>query len=220
MMGSQDDQRPLDCVVDLVQRVPANHPLRLIRRAVDFSFVRAEVAPFYGYNGNKSVDPEVILKLLFLVFLNDLPSERELMRQVAYRLDYPWFLGMSLNDPVPDHSVLFKARARWGGAVFEKLFVPDRPPVCRSGAGGWEEGPHGRQRRRCRCRPERGAQGLAADGRRTQGRVRPAGSQAGGNAGLSSCVAPAAEGRSHAGWRGRRGRCGSPSVGRASARRH
>ena len=123
MMGSQDDQRLPYCVVDLEQRVPANHPLRLIRRAVDFSFVRAEVAPFYGYNGNESVDPEVILKLLFLLFLDDLPSERELMRQVAYRLDYLWFLGMSLNDEVPDHSVLSKARARWGGAVFEKLFV-------------------------------------------------------------------------------------------------
>jgi hypothetical protein len=55
------DQRPLYGVVDLEQWVPANHPLRSIRRAVDFSFVRAEVAPCYGCNGNESVDPEVIL---------------------------------------------------------------------------------------------------------------------------------------------------------------
>src|SRR5258707_13131943 len=142
MMGSQDDQRPLYCVVDLVQRVPANHPLRLIRQAVDFSFVRAEVAPFYGYNGNESVDPEVILKLLFLLFLDDLSSERELMRQVAYRLDYLWFLGMSLNDEVPDHSGLSKARARWGGAVFERLFVRTVRPCAEAwGGGGGERAP-------------------------------------------------------------------------------
>ena len=123
MMGRQDDRRPLYCVVDLDQRVPASHALRKVAELIDFSFVRAEVAPFYGYNGNESVDPQVILKLMFLLFFDDVPSERELMRQVAYRLDYLWFLGMSLNDEVPDHSVLSKARSRWGPAAFEKLFV-------------------------------------------------------------------------------------------------
>jgi transposase len=123
MMGKQEDQRPLYCVVDLEERVPPGHPLRQVAELVDFSFARSEVARFYGYNGNESVDPVIILKLLFLLFLDDVPSERELMRQVACRLDYLWFLGMSLNDPIPDHSVLSKARARWGGAVFEKLFV-------------------------------------------------------------------------------------------------
>jgi len=123
MMGMQDAQQPLYCVVDLDERVPPGHPLREVKELIDFSFVRAEVARFYGYNGNESVDPAVVLKLLFLLFLDDIPSERELMRQVAYRLDYLWFLGLGLNDPVPDHSVLSKARARWGPAVFEKLFV-------------------------------------------------------------------------------------------------
>jgi transposase len=123
MMGRQDAQHPLYCVVDLEERVPPGHPLRRVAAAVDFTFVRAEVATFYGYNGQVSVDPVVILKLLFLLFLDDVPGERELMRQVAYRLDYLWFLGLGLDDAVPDHSVLSKARSRWGGAVFERLFV-------------------------------------------------------------------------------------------------
>lgn len=123
MMGRQDSQQPLYCVINLEERVPEAHPLRKAQALVDFSFVRAEVARFYGYNGNESLDPVIILKLLFLLFLDDVPSERELMRQVAYRLDYLWFLGLGLNDPVPDHSVLSKARSRWGPAVFEKLFV-------------------------------------------------------------------------------------------------
>ena len=125
MMGRQDARQPLYRVVDLdlEERVSPGHPLRKIAAAVDFTFARAEVAPFYGYNGNESVDPVVILKLLFLLFFDDVPGERELMRQVAYRLDYLWFLGLGLNDDVPDHSVLSKARARWGPAVFERLFV-------------------------------------------------------------------------------------------------
>jgi len=31
---------------------------------VDFSFVREEVSDFYGHNGNESVDPAVIMKMI------------------------------------------------------------------------------------------------------------------------------------------------------------
>ena len=109
--------------VDLDRRIRADHPLRAIRAAIDFSFVRQEVAHCYGYNGQVSVDPEVILKLMFLLFLDNVKSERELMRMLPERLDYLWFLGFGLDDEIPDHSVLSKARARWGQPVFESLFV-------------------------------------------------------------------------------------------------
>jgi IS5 family transposase len=39
------------------------------------------------------------------------------------RLDYLWFLGYSLDDEIPDHSVLSNARKRWGAEVFESLFI-------------------------------------------------------------------------------------------------
>lgn len=42
---------------------------------------------------------------------------------IAERLDYLWFLGYGLEDEIPDHRVLSKARARWGKEVFESLFV-------------------------------------------------------------------------------------------------
>jgi IS5 family transposase len=43
------------------------------------------------------------------------------MEQIRVRLDFLWFLGLELNGEIPDHSVLSKARARWGEAVFEQL---------------------------------------------------------------------------------------------------
>lgn len=123
-MGRQEGQKEMfSYQVDLDRRVRRDHPLRAIRRAIDFSFVRQEVAHCYGYNGQVSVDPEVILKLMFLLFLDNVKSERELMRMLPERLDYLWFLGFGLDDEIPDHSVLSKARARWGQPVFESLFV-------------------------------------------------------------------------------------------------
>jgi transposase len=124
MMGLQDNQGALFSYrVNLEKRVRADHPLRSVQRAVDFSFVRTEVAELYGANGNESVDPTVILKMMFLLFFENVVSERELMRVIPERLDYLWFLGYGLDDEIPDHSVLSKARARWGRDAFEKFFV-------------------------------------------------------------------------------------------------
>ena len=124
MMGKHLPQKNLfSFSVDLDERVRANHPLRKVAQKVDFSFVRQEVKDCYGYNGHVGLDPEIILKLMFLLFWDNIRSERELMRMLPERLDYLWFLGYTLDDAVPHHSVLSKARARWGEEVFETLFV-------------------------------------------------------------------------------------------------
>ena len=124
MMGTNQEQQELfSYQINLDERVRSEHPLRKVREHIDFMFVRGEVAGCYGYNGNVSVDPVVIMKMMFLLFFDDVASERELMRVIPERLDYMWFLGYGLNDSIPDHSVLSKARSRWGVEVFESLFV-------------------------------------------------------------------------------------------------
>jgi hypothetical protein len=75
MMGEKEPQSPLwNCRVNLDKRV------RRINEVLDLSFVRAQVAHTYGRRGNKSVPPEVILRMMLLLFLEDIKSERELMR--------------------------------------------------------------------------------------------------------------------------------------------
>src|SRR5438445_4416436 len=124
MMGEQKSEPQLfNYAVNLEKRVRANHPLRRVKAVIDFGFVREEVARCYGRNGNESVPPEVILKMMFLLFFDDITSERELMDIIGERLDYLWFLDYGLEEKIPDHSVLSKARARWGKEVFESLFV-------------------------------------------------------------------------------------------------
>ncbi len=108
--------------VNLGRRISENHFLRKLNKALDLSFVREEVAGFYGRNGNVSVDPVVIMKMMLLLFLDNVKSERELVKIIPLRIDYLWYLGYGLEDEVPDHSVLSKARTRWGEEVFKRLF--------------------------------------------------------------------------------------------------
>jgi transposase len=86
--------------------VSSDHPLRRINQALDLDFVRPVVAKFYGTKGNVSEDPVVIVKMMRLLFLDNVRSERELMRIMPERLDYMWFLGYGLDDTIPNHSVL------------------------------------------------------------------------------------------------------------------
>jgi hypothetical protein len=65
MMDEEDSQVPIwSYRVNLDKRVRVDHPLRRIRAALDLSFVRKEVAHTYGRRGNKSVPPEVIVRMM------------------------------------------------------------------------------------------------------------------------------------------------------------
>ena len=133
-MGEHECQPELFAYhVNLERRVRPDNPLRAVAQLIDFSFVRQEVCDLYGTKGNVSIDPVIILKLMFLLFFENLASERELMRILPERLDYLWFLGLGLDEEVPDHSVLSKARRRWGPARFESFFVRTIGQACESG---------------------------------------------------------------------------------------
>ncbi len=123
MMGRHARQNELwSEPVNLARRIPADHPLRKLRETVQLDFVREEVAGSYGRKGNVSVDPVIVMKMMLLLFWDNVRSERELMRIIPLRIDYLWFLGYSLEDEIPNHSVLSKARRRWGPEVFARLF--------------------------------------------------------------------------------------------------
>jgi transposase len=140
MMGIHQPQSELfSYQVNLDKRVRADHPLRRVAQAVDFSFVRQEVASYYGDNGHESVDPAILLKMMFLLFYDNVPSERELMSIIPERLDYLWFLGYGLDDSIPHHSVLSKARRRWGPAVFQRLFVRTVEQCVKAGLVGGDK---------------------------------------------------------------------------------
>ena len=107
---------------NLESRIRKDHPLRKIAATIDFDFLYHEVKDTYGDNGNVSVPPPVILKMMLLLTLYNVRSERELIDTIPERLDWLWFLGYDLDSEIPDHSVLSKARTRWGVAAFQRFF--------------------------------------------------------------------------------------------------
>ncbi len=124
MMGYQSNYQHKLFVAgfNLEKRIRKNHILRKILEKIDFNFIYKEVKEAYGNNGNVSVPPPVILKIMLLLVLYNVRSERELMITIPERLDWLWFLGYDLDDEIPDHSVLSKARARWGVKAFKSFF--------------------------------------------------------------------------------------------------
>lgn len=108
--------------VNLDQRIRNNHSLRKVNELIDFDFAYPEVQSCYGNNGNESVPPPVILKLMLLLVFYNVRSERELMETVPERMDWLWFLGYNLDTAIPNHSVLSKARKKWGAAIFQSFF--------------------------------------------------------------------------------------------------
>ena len=124
MMGRQSkvQSKLFYTAFNLEQRVRKNHILRKVKRHIDFDFIYNEVKDTYGINGNESVAPPTILKMMLLLIFYNVRSERELAATIPERLDWLWFLGYDLDDDIPNHSVLSKARARWGVEAFKTFF--------------------------------------------------------------------------------------------------
>ena len=109
MMGFKSGQKELfSYSVDLDQRVHSEHPLRKVSEVLDFGFVREQTACFYGRNGNESVDPVVVMKLMFLLFYDNINSERELMQPIITDSRGPGGEGCGGNGYRICSSLLFK----------------------------------------------------------------------------------------------------------------
>ena len=93
MMGRQQrvQKKLFHTKFNLDQRVPKNHILRKVAKYIDFDFIYKEVKDKYGSNGNVSVPPPVILKMMLLLVFYNVRSERELMSTIPVRLDCSGF---------------------------------------------------------------------------------------------------------------------------------
>ena len=123
MMGRKERAGKRFCQVSLEELVPDDHLLRRVDAAVDFTVVRHLTARFFSHTGQPGIDPVVLCKMGLLGYLYGLPSERRLVEEIRLNLAYRWFIGYDLDEAIPDHSVLSKARRRFGPTVYEAFFT-------------------------------------------------------------------------------------------------
>jgi hypothetical protein len=93
MRGDERAQGVMFATVVLEDRIPADHPLRTIRRLVDpiLRDLSPQFAALYSQTGRPSIPPEQLLRALLLQLLSSIRSERQLVEQLEYNLLFRWF---------------------------------------------------------------------------------------------------------------------------------
>jgi transposase len=126
MRGKDTQQSAMFSYVAPEQRVPADHPLRPIRRMVDVALkgLSRSFTRMYADWGRPSIAPEKLLRALLLQALYSIRSERMLMEQLEYNLLFRWFVGLNMDEPVWVATVFSKNRDRLlMGEIAEKFFA-------------------------------------------------------------------------------------------------
>jgi transposase len=124
MRGEDEKQSAMFSYVTLEQRIPSDHPLRIIRGMTDRALGRMDSRfdALYSATGRPSIAPERLIRGLLLQVLYSVRSERQLIEQLDYNLLFRWFVGLEMDDEVWDVTVFTKNRERLiGGAVSQEL---------------------------------------------------------------------------------------------------
>ena len=114
MRGKISTQNAMFSYRSLEDRIPRHHPLRDIRKIVDRAL--ADLSPtfdaMYAQSGRPSIPPEQLIRAMLIQVLFSIRSERLLMDELDFNLLYRWFVGLSMDDEVWNHSTFSKNRDR------------------------------------------------------------------------------------------------------------
>src|SRR2546428_4458292 len=127
MRGTDHQQSGMFSYISAERRVATDHPLRAIRAMVDVALRKMgrQFEAMYAKVGRRSIPPEKLLRALLLQVLYTVRSERMLMEQLDYNLLFRWFVGLNIDDPVWDATVLTKHRQRVVRAAIAQSFFAE-----------------------------------------------------------------------------------------------
>lgn len=109
---------------DLYEKmIPKDDLYRRILEQVPFSFVNELAKPFYSDLGAEGYPPEKLFKMLLVMYLQNVSSERALEEEVKFNIRYRYFCGFcDPQDKIPDHSTFSRFRMRLGDRLFKEIF--------------------------------------------------------------------------------------------------
>ncbi|MEL6988000.1 MAG: IS1182 family transposase [Bacteroidota bacterium] len=107
---------------NLVDAVPDDNFYKILSDKLDLGFIIPLTHECYSHTGRPSLDPVVFFKILLIGYLENKCSDRSVERMIQNRLDLRLFIGYDIDETVPDHSTICKARKRIPVSVFEEVF--------------------------------------------------------------------------------------------------
>src|SRR5712692_5369097 len=110
MMEQHSRSEALFYYFRLEDQVPETHLLRLIEKHISFAFVREKLKESYSDTGRPSIDPELLLRILLIGYLDGITSERKLGEELRMHLAWRWFTGLGFDQEIPHHSTFSKNR--------------------------------------------------------------------------------------------------------------
>jgi transposase len=124
MRGADITQEELFSYRTLDARIPQKHPLRQLRTVVDLllATLNDEFDALYARRGRDSIPPERLLRASLLQVLFSIRSERQLVEHIDFNLLYRWFVGLTMDDEVWDHSTFSANRDRLLNERISRLF--------------------------------------------------------------------------------------------------
>lgn len=124
MRGNEEKQIDAFSYVSMEDRIPARHPIRPFRQMVNeiLKGMDGEFSALYADSGRPSIAPEYLLRASILQILYSIRSERQLMDQIDFNILFRWFVGLSLDASVWDHSTFTKNRDRLLESDIARLF--------------------------------------------------------------------------------------------------
>ena len=114
MRGEVDPQSSMFHYFSVESRIPADHPLRPVKKLADsaLSASSAELDGLYAKGGRPSIPPERLLKAQLLIALYSVRSDRLFCEQLDYNLLFRWFLDLDLESGGLDQSNFSRLRER------------------------------------------------------------------------------------------------------------
>jgi len=112
--GKPDQQLAMLSSLSTEDLIPADHPIRRIRRVVDevLADLDGEFDAMYSRIGRPSIPPEQLLKATILMALYSMRSERAFCERLNYDLLFKWFLDLGIDAKAFDATTFTKNRRR------------------------------------------------------------------------------------------------------------
>jgi transposase len=114
MRGTPDLQMAMLTTLQPGDLIPADHPIRRIRKVVEAVLAELddEFDVMYARSGRPSVPPEQLLKATVLMAMYSIRSERAFCERLNYDLLFKWFLDLPIDAKAFDATTFSKNRQR------------------------------------------------------------------------------------------------------------